>query len=189
MGGGVLGCLELAQRFGNVAGDFIGMDFGRFDDAFGIDDEGTAQCQTLFLDVHSKGVREGVGRIANQGKFRLAYGRGSFVPDLVREMRVGGDDVDFRTHLLEFGVVVGRVFDFGWAVECKCGRHENEDRPFAFKAFIGNGNEFSVVEGLGFKWLNGGINERHGAPFWVKNNQRQGEFSRLLTHLSNELIQ
>ena len=81
------------------------------------------------------------------------------MPHLVREMGVSGDDVNLGTGFLEFGVVVGSVFDFGRAIEGECGRHENQHRPFAFEAFVRNLNEFAVVECLGFEGLDFGVDE------------------------------
>ena len=43
------------------------------------------------------------------------------MPHLVREMRVGGDDIDLGAQLLELGVVLGGVLDFGRAVEGEVG--------------------------------------------------------------------
>jgi hypothetical protein len=88
--------------------------FHGLDDAIGVDDEGAAQCQAFFGDVHVEGVGQLVRGVAHQRELGLAHGGGGFVPHLVREMRVGGDDVDLGTGLLELGVVVGSVFDLRW---------------------------------------------------------------------------
>src|SRR6185312_17062036 len=60
--GRVLGGLELAQRFLDVAGDLVAVHFGRLDDAFRVDHEGAAQCQAFFRDVHAEGVGQLVRR-------------------------------------------------------------------------------------------------------------------------------
>jgi hypothetical protein len=64
------------------------------DHAFGVDDEGAAQREAFRIDVHAEGARQHVGRVADQRELRLADGRRGLVPHLVREVRVGGDDVD-----------------------------------------------------------------------------------------------
>ena len=67
------------------------------------------------------------------GNFALPTAGRGLVPHLVREVRVGGDDVDLGAELLELGVVVGRVFDFGRAVEGEGRRHEDQHRPLALE--------------------------------------------------------
>src|SRR3546814_20198322 len=62
-------------------------------------------------------------------------------PDLVREMRVGGDRIDLGAGLLEFGVAVGGVFDFRRAIEGECGRHEGQHGPLALQALVGDFDE------------------------------------------------
>jgi hypothetical protein len=73
------------------------------------------------------------------------------VPHLVREVRVGGDDVDLGAGFLELGVVLGGVFDFGRAIEGEGGRHEDQDRPLALEGLVGDLDEFAGVEGGGFE--------------------------------------
>jgi hypothetical protein len=162
VGSGVLGSFQLTHSFLNVAGDLVGVDFGRLDHQFGIDDEGTAQCQAFFRDVHAESIGQGVGRVANQGELGLADGRGGFVPHLVGEMRVGRHDVDLGTRFLELAVVISRVFDFGRAVEGEGCRHENQDGPLALQRLVAHGNEFAIVEGFGLEGLDLGIDQRHG---------------------------
>src|SRR3546814_9835844 len=79
MRGGVLGSLELAQGFRHVAGDLVGMDFQRLDDAFRIDDEGAAQREAFLFDMHIEGVRHLVRRIADQRELGLANRRRGFM--------------------------------------------------------------------------------------------------------------
>jgi hypothetical protein len=71
---------------------------------------------------------------------------------------VGGDDVDLGTGLLELGVVVGGVFDFGRAVEGEGGRHEDQHRPLALQALVGDFDELALAgavdEGGGLERLN-----------------------------------
>jgi hypothetical protein len=83
------------------------------------------------------------------------------VPDLVREMGVGGDDIDFGASLLELGVVIGGVFDFGRAVEGEGGGHENQDRPLALQTLFGDLDELAIVESLSLERLYLGIDEGH----------------------------
>ena len=49
----------------------------------------------------------------------LAHGWRRFVPHLVREVGVGGHDVDLGTGLLELFVAVGSVFDFSGQLKVK----------------------------------------------------------------------
>ena len=78
---------------------------------------------------------------------------------------IGCDDIDFGAHFLKLSVVVGCIFNFSWAVKRKGCWHENQDRPFALEAFVRNGDELTVVEGLGFEGQNGGIDNGHDVPF------------------------
>jgi hypothetical protein len=83
---------------------------------------------------------------------------------------VSGDDVDFCTHLLELGVVVGSVFDLCGAVESKGCGHENEHIPLAFDAFVRNFYELAVVVSLGLEFGYSLIDDTHWVfPFrWVE---------------------
>jgi hypothetical protein len=99
----------------------------------GVDHEGAAQRQAFFGDVHAEGVGQLVRGVAHQEELGLAHGVGGLVPHLVREVRVGGDDVDLGTGLLELGVVVGRVLDLGRAVEGEGGGHEDHTDHLPFR--------------------------------------------------------
>ncbi|MCY1440960.1 hypothetical protein D9M71_572550 [compost metagenome] len=90
------------------------------------------------------------------------------MPHLVGEVGVGGHDVDFGAHLLEFGVVVGGIFNFGRAVEGEGGRHEDQNGPLAFQVRLGDFDELAVVESSSLERLNLSIDQRHQvAPKWV----------------------
>ena len=161
MGGDELGSLQLAQGFRHIAGDGVVMDFQRLDHAFRVDDEGATQGQAFLIDVHAEGAGQLVGRIANQRELRLANGRRGFVPHLVREMRVGGDDVDLGTGALELRVIVGGVLDFGRAVEGEGSRHEDQYRPLALQAVLGDFDEFASLECGGLERLDFSVDKRH----------------------------
>ena len=141
------------------------MHFHGLDDAIGVDDESAAQSQAFFCNVHTKGVGHCVGGVANEWELGLAYGGRCLVPHLVREVCVGGDDVHLGTGLLELGIVVSRVFDFGGAVEGESGWHENQHRPLALQAGVGHFNELALAatvdEGGGFERLNWGVDQGH----------------------------
>ena len=141
------------------------MDFHGLDDAVRVDDEGAAQGQSFCVDVNAEGACQLVCRVADQREPGLAHSRGGFVPHLVREVRVGCDDIHLSAGLLELGIVVGSVFHFGRAVEGESGRHENQNRPLALERVIGHLNEFAVVEGLGLERLDLCIDQRHGVSF------------------------
>jgi hypothetical protein len=166
VGGGVLGGLQLAHSFRHVTGDFVGMDFQRLDGQLRVDDEGATQCQTFFGDVHTKGVGQLVRGVAHQRELGLADSGGGFMPHLVREMGVGGDDVDLGTGLLELGVMLGGIFDFSWAVEGESGRHKNQHRPFALEGLFGQFDELTLAtavdKGGGLERLDLGIDQGHG---------------------------
>jgi hypothetical protein len=63
----------------------------------------------------------------------LADGLGGVVPGLVGEVGVGGHGVHLDAHLLELGVVVGQVAQFGGADEGEVGRVEEHHGPLAFQ--------------------------------------------------------
>src|SRR3990167_7140991 len=158
---GVLGSFQLAQGFRYITGDFVGVDFNGLDHAFRVDQEGAAQGQAFFCDMHTESVGQGVGRIPHQRELSLAYGRRGFVPDFVGEMGIGGDDVNFGAGIAERSVVVGSVFDFSRAVEGEGSRHEDQYRPLAFQRLLGHFDELTVVERIGLERLNLGVDKGH----------------------------
>ena len=83
---------------------------------------------------------------------RLSHAIASSVVDLTR-LR---DDVTGK-----HGKEIGGIFDFRGAVEGECGRHEDQDRPFAFQRFVRHVDELAVEEGLGFEGLDLGIDQGH----------------------------
>ncbi|MNN11597.1 hypothetical protein D3C81_1245600 [compost metagenome] len=111
--------------------------------------------------MHAEGVGQHVGRVADQRELGLADRRGGFVPDLVGEVGVGGDDVHLGTGLLERGVVFGGVFDFGRAVEGEGSRHEDQHGPLALQVGFGDFDELAVVESVDLERLNLGVDEGH----------------------------
>jgi hypothetical protein len=62
---------------------------------------------------------------------------------------------------LEFGVVVGQVFQFGWANEGEVGWVEHEYGPLAFQGLFGQIDEFTILVSGCFEWFNLGIDQRH----------------------------
>ena len=89
-----------------------------------------------FLDQHVEIARERRGRIADQRVLDLLDGVRGVVPGLVREVRVGGHAVDLDAQLLEFGVVVGEIAEFGRADEGEIGRVEHDHGPLALEALV-----------------------------------------------------
>ncbi len=83
------------------------------------------------------------------------------MPHLVREVRVGGDDVHLGTGLLELLVVLGGVLDLGRAVEGEGGRHEDQHRPLALQAGLGDFDELAVEVCGGLERLDFGIDQGH----------------------------
>src|SRR3989344_4825712 len=184
VGGGELGSLELAQGFRHVAGDFVGVDFQGLDHAIGVDHERAAQCQAFFRDVHAESVGQLVRWVANQGEFGLAHGVRRFVPHLVREVGVGGHDVDLGAGLLELCVVVGSVFDFGGAVEGESCGHEDQHGPLALEGLLGHFDEFTLAvtvdESGGLEGLNLRIDQGHCCFLsgWLTEQDRSLGLSR-----------
>ena len=80
---------------------------------------------------------------------------------LCAEMGVGRDAVDLDAQLLELGVVVGEVFEFGRADEGEVGRIEEHHRPLALQIGVGDVDELALLEGLGLERLDLGVDERH----------------------------
>jgi hypothetical protein len=90
------------------------------------------------------------------------------MPNFVGKVGIGSHDVDLRTSFLELGIVICCIFYFCGAVECESGRHKDQDRPFAFEGFVRDLDKFAVMKSLGLKWLNLGIDKRHGNSFlWL----------------------
>src|SRR5690606_12134891 len=120
----------------------------------------------FFRNVYAESVGQLVSRVTDQRELSLANGRRSFVPYLVREVGVGGHDVDLGTGLLELVVAVGSVFDFGRAVEGEGSRHENQHGPLALERLVGHGDELTLAatvdEGFGLERLNLRVDQRHG---------------------------
>jgi hypothetical protein len=165
VGGGVLSSRQLAQCFRHVTGDFVGMDFHRFDHAFWVDHERAAQSQAVFFNVHAESASQLVCRVADQWELGFAHSRRSLVPHFVREVGVGGDDVHLSAGFLERSVVVSCVFDFGGAVEGESGWHEDEHVPLALERGFGHFDELAVVESLVFERLNLCVDQRHVDSF------------------------
>ena len=167
MAGHVLRGLQLAHGFGHVTRNRVVVHFHGLDHAIGVDHEGATQGQAFFRDMHAKGVGELMGGVADQRELRLAHRRAGFVPHLVAEVGVGGDDIDLGTGFLELGVMLGGVFDLGRAIEGKCGRHEDQYRPMAFQAGFGHFDELAIMEGVGLERLHLRVDQGHeNAPVW-----------------------
>ena len=153
MRGHVLGGLDLAQQVFGVAADALGGHFDGLDDALRVDDEGAAVGQALAFAHVVKVAGDGARRVADHRVLDLADGLGAVVPGLVREVGVGGHRVDFHAHLLELGVVVGHVAQFGRADEGEVGRVEEEHRPLALDIGVGHLDELAGLVGAGFEKL------------------------------------
>src|SRR3546814_7593278 len=82
------------------------------------------------------------------------------VPGSVSKVSVGGNAVDFDTQLLEFSVVVGQVFQLGWANEGEVGRVEEHHGPLAFQVGVRNLAEFAVFESGSVERFNLAVDDR-----------------------------
>ena len=118
-----------------------------------VDDEGTAVSQASFFDHHAEVASDGAGGVADHRVLDLLDGVRSVVPGLVGEVGVGGDGVDLDAQLLEFGVVVGQVAQFGRADEGEISRVEEHHGPLAFQVSVRHLNEFAIVVGGGVERL------------------------------------
>ncbi|MCY1407429.1 hypothetical protein D9M71_227290 [compost metagenome] len=83
------------------------------------------------------------------------------MPGLVGEVGVGGHAIDFHAQLLEFGVVVSQVAQFGRANESEVSRVEEEHGPLAFQVGFGQLDELALVVGGGFERFDFGVDQRH----------------------------
>ena len=137
------------------------MDFGRLDYSVRVDHKRSPASQPLLVDMHIKSTSELVRWITQQWEPGFAYGRRGFVPHLVREMRIGGDNVNLGFDLLKLWIMLRSVLNLCGAIEGERSRHKNEHRPVAPEAFLGNFNEFAVVKRLGFERLDFSIDQRH----------------------------
>ena len=105
------------------------MHLGGFDHAFRVDDEGAAQRQAFFVDVHAEGARQLVRGVAHQRELRLANGRAGLVPHPVREVGVGGDDVDLGLGLLARGPASGKQAAAGVSVQWRTSVSQTGEPP------------------------------------------------------------
>lgn len=119
------------------------MDFAQFDHAFRIDNEGTAQGNTVIVDQDIEVTADLSAWIADHRELDFLDGVRCVVPALVNEMGIGRNGVDFHTQFLEFFVMVSQIAQFGRANKREVGRIEEYDRPFAFQVCIGNFDELA----------------------------------------------
>ena len=83
------------------------------------------------------------------------------MPGFVHEVRIAGNGIHFCAELLELIVIFGHIFQLGGAHKGEIRRVENEDGPLAAHVFIGDGFEFTVVEGLHFELRDAAIDNWH----------------------------
>src|SRR5690606_22251350 len=164
--GDVLGSLDLAQQVGSVPADAFGGDFHSLDDAFRVNDESTAVGQALVFTQDCEAAADPHGRVAEHGVLDLADERGAVGPGLVGEAGVGRDGVNFYAHLLQLGIVVSHVAQFGRAYEGEVSRVEEEYGPLALHVSFGNFDELALLEGLGFERLDLSIDNGHLLTPW-----------------------
>src|SRR5471032_116647 len=120
----VLGSLDLAQQLGCVTTHAAIVQLNDFDLAFRVDHESATVSQACFFDQYVEVAGDGQGRVADHGVLDFADGWRSVVPGRVSKVGVGGNAVDLDAQLLEWSVVVGQVFQLGWANEGEVSRVE-----------------------------------------------------------------
>src|SRR5690606_29194960 len=127
--------------------------FHHLDLAFRVDHEGAAQGEAFFLDQHTEVLGNATGRIGDHREADLLDGRRVVMPRLVREVRVGGDRIDFHAQLLEFFVVVRQILKLRRADEGEVGGVEEDHAPLALEVRFGDGHVLAVVVGSGLEGL------------------------------------
>nr|GEU28309.1 hypothetical protein [Tanacetum cinerariifolium] len=148
-------------QFRRVAADAVVVHFHDLDLAFRIDHEGAAQCQAFFFDHHFEVTRQLAGWVADQRVVHFLDGVRRVVPCLVCEMGVGRYAVHVHAQLGEFRLLLGQIFQFGWAHEGEVGWVEHQDGPLAFQGFVADFDEFTVNISGGIEWLDLGIDQGH----------------------------
>jgi len=103
----------------------------------------------VLFNMHPKRARQLMRRIANQREFGLADRRRGLMPDLVREMGIGGNDIHLGPGLLELAIMLSGIFNLRRAVESERGGHENQHRPLALEIGIGDFDELAVMKRIG----------------------------------------
>ncbi len=86
----------------------------------------------------------------------------SVVPGSVGKVGIGGNAVDFDAQLLELGVVVSQVFQFGRADEGEVSWVEEHDRPLAFQVSVRHFlRSRHFFKGVSFERFNLAVDDRH----------------------------
>ena len=67
------------------------------------------------------------------------------MPCFVAEMRVGRYRIDLNAHALQICILVGEIFQFGWADEGPVGGVEEKDGPFALYVGIRHFDKFACL--------------------------------------------
>ena len=148
-------CAAVSERHGRWR---LSCTFHRLDDASGSITK-VPRARPASLDMHPKARVSGGSdrRPAGTGPLLTA---GGLVPDLVREVGVGGDDGPLRRPSGTRRSARPRPRSRS-AVEGEGGRHEDHHGPLAFMLASRLRRTCRVVEGLGFERLNLGVDQRH----------------------------
>ena len=126
-----LGGLDFAEKFFCTAADAVVVDFVGFQDAFGVDDEGSAKGETFVVDVGSHHVAEVAGRVCCHREANFLDRLGIVMPRFVCEYGIGANAYHFGIEFLEFWICIGHFFEFCRADERKVGRVEKENEPLS----------------------------------------------------------
>src|ERR1700743_650713 len=157
----ILRAVHLPQQLLRIAADAVVMHFHDLDLAFRVDHEAAAQGEAGIFDQYFEIARQRRSGIANQRVLHLFDGVRRVMPRLVGEMRIGGYAVNLHAQFLEFGIVVGKIAEFGRAHEREIRRIEHEHGPLALESFVRHRDELAIVVGRGLEWLDFGIDQGH----------------------------
>ena len=148
----VLRRFDFTQQVRRITADTFSGNFDRSDDTLRVNDEGSAVSQTFIFTHVVEVTGQGASRVADHRIFDFGDGFRAAVPRFVGEVGIGRHRVNVYAQLLQFFVMVSHVAQFGRADEGEVSRIEEEDAPAAFGVFLGDFDEFTI---LNARFLNG----------------------------------
>jgi hypothetical protein len=149
--------LHFTQQFLGITADAQVIDFRNLDDAFWVDNEGTAQRQSFLLDQYAEIAADEVSRIAKHGVLNFLDRLRRVMPRLVGEMRIGRHAVNLHAELLELWIEIRHVAQFGRTHEGEVGGIEEKHRPLAFQIRLRHWHELAIVVSGGLERFDGRI--------------------------------
>ncbi len=141
----VLRRFDFTQQVRRITADTFSGNFDR-DDTLRVNDEGSAVSQTFIFTHVVEVTGQGASRVADHRIFDFGDGFRAAVPRFVGEVGIGR--VNVYAQLLQFFVMVSHVAQFGRADEGEVSRIEEEDAPAAFGVFLGDFDEFTILNAV-----------------------------------------